>query len=362
MKNKTMNLILTVSAILFCCATIANSEPIEILFKNREHLKQWVEELPQKIYMPQREPYYLHFREINQKDLDYWKRNKDEIINAFIKLYGPTNEIQTGILISILNDLPREMDRNVESILKKTPYPYLNKHRAMIINILKKGDNINRFSYLAAVIDPPADMKKKLLASDKLDIGLRARLGDKKIEEELIQKVNDYNGEKWIGQLVNDLFLCGTNECLKAAFELFVKYEPAMNRTGDCALGKDHNNRAPYFRNRLIGNFLMYYPELPLLQKYNGPGFRFNWDMTVDYMEEFVKWGNAKYGSNAKLENWFLFPDQCEPVAFRERSMREQKAYSRHDSLMRDDSGYRKSFLNTERELDSLKRTRRSKK
>jgi hypothetical protein len=90
---------------------------------------------------------------------------------------------------------------------------------------------------------------------------------------------------------------------------------------------------------------------------------RATWDMIVEYMEKFVKWGNAEYGANAKLDNWFLFPGQCEPISFRERQIREWKARPDHEKLMREDpSGYRRIFTTLERELDSLKLTRRPKK
>jgi len=374
MKNKTMGLMVTVSTLLFCYTAIAHSESAEALFKHREYLKQWVEECKPRPFIKQ---HVLSFSDIDQKGFGFWKENKNQIRNVFVELcqeqvrrnlncspqrnYGYLDSVQLNILFNMLSDLPHEMDEQIIRLLRLVPHPHLNKHRAMVINILKKGDNINRFSYLAAVIDPPADMKKTLLASDKLSVGLRARLGDKKIEEELIQKVNNYTGDKRIGKLIEDLFLCGTNECLKVAFELFVKYEPAMNKTGDCALGKDRDNPAPFFRNSIIGQFIMYYPELSLLQKYRGHGFGANWDMIVNYMEEIVKWGNAEYGTNAKLDNWFLFPGQCEPVASRERSVREFKANPRHDSLMRVNPGYRKGFSDKERELDSLKRARSKK-
>lgn len=79
-------------------------------------------------------------------------------------------------------------------------------------------------------------------------------------------------------------------------------------------------------------------------------------------MEEFVKWGNMEYGINAKPENYFLFSYQCEPVASRERMVREEKARPDHEKLMRQHSAYRQGFLDTERELDSLKQARRSKR
>jgi hypothetical protein len=381
MKSKTNNLIIITSAMLFCYTVAIYSEPIEILFKHREYLKQWIT----GCRMASGNQHLLLFGEIDQKEFDYWKKNKDEIINTFVELChqqtrGRINcllrrnhlrleAIDVDIFINILSDLPRKMDDDIEYILKRIPYPYLNNHRAMIIDILKKGDNIDRFSYLAAVIDPPADMKKKLLASDKLSTGLRARLGDKKHEDELVQKVNNYTGDKNIGGLVNELFLCGTNECLKAALELFAKYKPLMNQAGDCAVGRE--SYYPYERGIIIQRFRMYHPDLPLLHlEYNELDFLFanqknatsSWGIIIDYMEKFVKWGNAEYGANAKLDNWFLFPGQCEPIASRERRVRERKADPNHEKLMRENSGYRMGFTELERELESLKRSRGSKK
>jgi hypothetical protein len=365
---------------LFCYTVTVYSEPIELLFKHREYLKQWVTEC--RLSFAKQD--LLLFGEINQKELDYWKKNKDQIVTAFVELcreqtgghlycpqkrtYSRLDTLQTKILINILSSLPRKMDGNIEDILKKIPYPYLNNHRTMIIDILNKGDNIDRFNYLATVIDPPADMKKKLLASDKLSPGLRARLGDKKHENELVQKVNDYAGDKNIGGLVNELFLCGTNECLKAALELFAKYKPAMNKANDCALALTREINSPYERAMFINKFRMYHPDLPLFHSefdnLDWGGRRgASWDMIVEYIEKVVKWGNAEYGANAKPENWFLFFGQCEPIASRERRVREWKADPNHEKLMREDpDGYRRAFTELEKELESLKRARGSKK
>ncbi|MDR0306891.1 MAG: hypothetical protein LBI42_08660, partial [Chitinispirillales bacterium] len=375
MKNKTMGFITAISVMLFCYATMAHSESsVETLFKYREYIKQWVEGCRPSEFREQR---LAVLNELDKKELNYFGKNKSQIITAFTELchlrvkgnlpcashrsYGLLDSIQTDIFVNILKDVPREQDKLIEDILKKIPYSYLLQHRDIIINILRRGDNINRFTYLGAVINPPEDIKRKVLASEKLSDGLRARLGDKEVEDELIQRVNNYTREKNFLQLSKDLFLCGTNECLKAAVELFAKFEPEMNKTNDCAapLVPDRGAMgAPTPRIRLIKNFRLYHPDLPLLfsdfyeleinPNRTEYGIGVKWDMIVDYMEKFVAWGNAEYGAKAKLTNWFLFDGQCKPLEARERTLKEWKARPDHEKWMREIPGYKNEFFRME--------------
>ncbi|MCL2821507.1 MAG: hypothetical protein FWD38_11910 [Oscillospiraceae bacterium] len=345
--------------------------PIEILFKHRVELEK------RAIKYENRRLSNELIKEMRHKDLNEWKKKEDEILKAFLILcagsgsypnYHLDDTLLLTLLIETLGELPSQNDGWVNTCFMKVPYPYLNAHRTKIINKLQRVDDISRFESPTALINPPEAMKKQLLASDKRSPayirGLRARLGDKKTEEKIVEKmdravkmsigararfgdeerINNYidSLNKTIGtygrwpdascflsddDVIENLLLCGTDECIKTALNFFAKFQPRLSSEGrvkkeQYGICYDRHNEKPNPRELIIMGFRKHHPQLPLLHaEFDSLSDRFyrrsNWchfdeKEIIEYMEKFVAWGNKEYGTNFRLESKLLFTGQCD--------------------------------------------------
>ncbi|MDR0307050.1 MAG: hypothetical protein LBI42_09480 [Chitinispirillales bacterium] len=396
MKNKT--LILKILLIVFCCFSTAYCGAIEILFNNKEQLAKRavvcivdITETTKRDFTPRGN--HL-IREMSGKNLEEWKKREFEVFDAFLDLYRQstymvhycqeewmssfTYDMQffrlgdtflIALLVETLGELPSalSMDERIEDIFKSLPYPYLKPYRTKIINKLKQVDNISRFSYLAAIIDPPADIKNKLLALPlkNLSFGLRARLGDKEIERILIERVEkavkistvkreklgdgnylkkfsdsmfvaNVNNRRYpiykipFNKVIDELFLCGTNECLKTAVTLFAEYQPELGPEGCYSVGGLGHRKT--LRRLIIDGFRIYHPEQPLLHaEYDKVSYHYaqhasagSEEVIAKYLEKVVNWGNKEYGTNARLKDKILFSGQCDMEIY-SRTRKEKK-------------------------------------
>jgi len=240
--------------------------------------------------------------------------------------------------------------------------------------------------------------------SNELSIGLRARAGDKDSAKYLIERLNrhvelsiaakarsgndrndwhfvDSVGRAfnlhrglWLETGINELFLCGTNECLKAALSFFARYQPRLD-TLFRASRHQYHPRGPQGirhilydveiplrgeskeysdspRDYIIKGFRKYHPGVPLLHaEYDSLWRRFRkqqhlntaWEpldyaVIVEYMERFVDWGNRTYGTNFKLESRLLFTGQYDLENPRgrelfEREQRRLRTYRRDNDM-----------------------------
>jgi hypothetical protein len=387
MKIKTI--IFKAFIFMFLCFSTAYCGAIEILFNNREELKKRavvctvnITETAKRDFTPRGN--HL-IREMSGKNLEEWKKREFEVFDAFLDLYRQstymshycqeewmsafTYDMQffrlgdtflIALLVETLGELPSplSMDGRIEDIFKPLPYPYLKPYRNNIINTLNRIDDISRFSYLAAVVDPPTDIKKKLLALPlkKFGIGLRARLGDKESEKILIERTEfelkmsiakrETLGDKdsqdsrnfidsvyranvkqhpiyrivWFDKIIDELFLCGTNECLKMAVTLFAEYQFGITQNGCYYIDVGNPQPRESLRELIINGFRMYHPKLPLLHsEYRNVQHHFaqrasagSEKITTEYLEKFVNWGNKEYGTNARLKDKILFDGQCD--------------------------------------------------
>lgn len=331
MRNKTR--LYQIALIITFYATSVSSTPLEEVFVKRDYLQELAVVCTVTIhkridYTPKGN---LLIRKMNRENFKEWEKKEYDIYKAFLRLclqqikahpfcpgkvpnyHDLRDTVLINILIETLGDLPVEMDRDVNYCLNKIPYPYLEKRRTQIIDKLREVKDIGRFSYLVAVIQPPATMKNKILAMQELSIGLKARLGDDDAECSLIQEVNEYTKGR-INNIVHELFLCGTNQCLKAALELFVSYNPVLDTVSGCVIKPE--------RAMIIHEFRKYHPDLLLLhEKYVEVRKYFAAHASAEhsrkrirsYIEEFVNWGNKEYGTDLIMEDYFLFHWQCDP-------------------------------------------------
>ena len=364
---------------LLCFFSIAYCSAIETLFIHRECLKKRT-----MAYENQIGPYVL-IRKMRHKDLNEWKKRENEIFGAFLNLcdvstYRPNYHLDDTLLVTLLIEtlgkLSPEMNRRAGLRFKRVPYPYLNAQRTKIINQLQRVDDISVFSYVAAVINPPDTMKKQLLASNKLDISLRARLGDKDSENKLIERMDralkisigaktrfgDEEGIKsfidsinnaagahryrdtacFLDGVIDELLLCGTSECIKTVLNFFAKFQPRLNSSGYVhreqygTCPDEHELFISSPRELIIMGFRKHHPKLSLLhEEFDSLEARFHGQRQrgrlaekeiINYMERFLAWGNKEYGTNFKLESKFLFTRQREDK-IRDREMKKLREH-----------------------------------
>jgi len=391
-KNKSC--ILKITFFLLCCFSTANCSAIETLFNHREQLEKRACTIGATSISNYKGN--LLIKEMLPKDLEVWKIRKNEIFDAFLEicyqqsftsftaytscnmrgLWDVNNDsryerlgdtLLINLLIETLGELPRRTDEFAVKCLKTIPYPYLIVHRARILEKLKRSGVSSRFHYLAAVIDPPESMRKRLRnITEESNIGLRARLGDKESEKKLIERMefdlklaagmreraedrkNFYRFvdsmhtnnvhknhplyRRDINTAISELFLCGTNECLKTAVTYFAEFKHWLEPNG-CHFPTGFGYKVTP-RRLIIEGFRMHHPDLPLLHddfddvrthfaRHSGT------DMTekiiTTYLEKFINWGNKKYGTNAKLKDKILFSGQCDREIFYKNREREKR-------------------------------------
>ncbi|MDR0305338.1 MAG: hypothetical protein LBI42_00720 [Chitinispirillales bacterium] len=377
-KNKTC--FLKSLFFLLCCFSTAYCDAIETLFNHREQLEMRVcatEPAPKGNQL---------IREMRQKDLEEWRKRKNNIFDAFLEIcyhssfsscglygMGEMNDdrrhnrlgdtLLITLLIETLGELPKRTDELVERCFRRIPYPYLNAHRLRIMDKLNQAKNMNRFGYLAAFIDSPKAVKRKVSSLD-FSIGMKARLGDKESERILIERMEFalklgsgvreraenqkdadeffYNMHKYnvnkqhpiynkaFDDVISELFLCGTNECLKTAVTFFAEFQPELK--GGCYMPGIHGHIGPENpRILIIKGFRMYHPELSLLHAeydsvifyYAGRTKGFH-EVITKYMEKIVTWGNKEYGANVKLKDKILFNGQCDMEIYCNRKRKEE--------------------------------------
>ncbi|MDR0307971.1 MAG: hypothetical protein LBI42_14190 [Chitinispirillales bacterium] len=378
-KNK--DVVLKVLTLLFCCFSITYCSAIKKLFNHREYFE--------KLAVTCRTPLGDDcnpiadklFIEMRHKSLKEWKKNEDKICRAFTRMcfysaelpnYHLDDTLLINLLIETLGELSPRANRSAISHLEDIPYQYLTPpRRAKIIDKLKRVDDISFHSRLVAAIDPPASMKEQLFASrrfenDHYKMGIKARLGDKESERELIahidallklsigvkerfgneERVNNFIDSMWKAnvdgftntyrpdfyeRIINNLLLCGTDECLKTALGFFAKFQPRLDSKG--RVHKDQygsQGRLNPLESIIIG-FRKYHPHLPLLHeeldsllslflRQQRKGLE---EEITEYMEKFINWANKEYGTNFKLESNLLFTGQQNNEIYHKKKQNE---------------------------------------
>ncbi|MBD3321167.1 MAG: hypothetical protein GF350_08750 [Chitinivibrionales bacterium] len=208
-------------------------QPLEWMFNKRNYFAEIFENCR---YVNQKECDFSgkqKFIEYAHVELSEWENSRKDLLNAFINgcitvaPYTESNNsilinnemmVQGLILIAGLYETSGEESakRAIDVLLRKCSYTMINNKSRILQAKIKKIKNKNNALYeLLALTELDNSTRCDLLDNDLLDKKIRARLGDKDAESDLIEKFKNEN-EYWKKErLVSDLVYIGTDTCLK---------------------------------------------------------------------------------------------------------------------------------------------------
>jgi hypothetical protein len=275
------------------------------------------------------------FKSYLKADKKQWVADQDTILKAFLRICYSNNYNDTFLNMSrdtvLIHAIVKALDCGnkvfeqrayylLESIV---PYTSLDFYGMEIINRLSDSNlKIENKNKLIAQCNPSDEVKKSLLNDSLLSLPLRARLGDKKAEDSLIILFKEANGFEAADKAVQELFLCGSKNCMSTIIKEFNKPIYQFGKYG-CIVGG--------LRVSIINGFQRYFPNDTLIN------FEYQWvskksskrrsdepyytaDSSVaKFLNEFVTWGKEKYGTvpYGKIGEPILFKGPCEKVVLK---------------------------------------------